>query len=59
LLPDGRMLVVSMRDARLLRREADGALVTHADLGAHVTGHPNDMVVDAHGRAYVGNFAST
>ena len=48
-----------MRDARLLRREADGALVTHADLGAHVTGHPNDMVVDAHGRAYVGNFAST
>jgi sugar lactone lactonase YvrE len=55
-LPDGRMLVVSMRDARLLRREADGRLVTHAELGPHVGGHPNDMVVDAHGRAYVGNF---
>jgi sugar lactone lactonase YvrE len=55
-LPDGRMLVVSMRDGRLLRREADGTLVTHADLSAHVGGHPNDMVVDAHGRAYVGNF---
>ena len=55
-LPDGRMLVVSMRDARLLRREPDGTLVTHADLGAHVGGYPNDMVVDAQGRAYVGNF---
>ena len=55
-LPDGRLLIVSMRDATLLRREADGALVVHADLSAHVAGHPNDMVVDALGRAYVGNF---
>jgi sugar lactone lactonase YvrE len=55
-LPDGRMLVVSMRDARLLRREPDGTLVTHADLGPYVGGHPNDMVVDDRGRAYVGNF---
>ncbi|MFC4944562.1 SMP-30/gluconolactonase/LRE family protein [Pseudonocardia sp. GCM10023141] len=55
-LPDGRLLIVSMRDGRLLRREADGALVTHADLSAHATGHLNDMVVDAAGRAYVGNF---
>jgi sugar lactone lactonase YvrE len=55
-LPDGRMLVVSMRDATLLRREPDGELVVHADLGPHVGGHPNDMVVDADGRAYVGNF---
>ncbi|MDQ0381698.1 SMP-30/gluconolactonase/LRE family protein [Amycolatopsis thermophila] len=55
-LPDGRLLIVSMRDARLLRREPDGTLVTHADLSAQVTGHLNDMVVDAQGRAYVGNF---
>jgi sugar lactone lactonase YvrE len=55
-LPDGRLLVVSMRDARLLRREADGTLVTHAELAGHVTGHANDMVVDADGRAFVGNF---
>ncbi|MDQ8046123.1 MAG: SMP-30/gluconolactonase/LRE family protein [Solirubrobacteraceae bacterium] len=55
-LPDGRMLVVSMRDARILRREPGGDLVVHADLSAHVTGHPNDMVVDEQGRAYVGNF---
>ncbi|MEO7061663.1 MAG: SMP-30/gluconolactonase/LRE family protein [Lapillicoccus sp.] len=55
-LPDGRLLVVSMGDAKLLRRESDGSLVVHADLAPHVTGHPNDMVVDAQGRAWVGNF---
>lgn len=55
-LPDGRLLVVSMRDAKILRREEDGELVVHADLSAHVTGHPNDMVVDDQGRAFVGNF---
>ncbi len=55
-LPDGRVLIVSMRDRVLLRREPDGTLAVHADLGEHVTGHPNDMVVDAQGRAYLGNF---
>lgn len=55
-LPDGRLLVVSMRDRRLLRRELDGSLVTHADLAGRAAGHLNDMVVDARGRAYVGNF---
>src|SRR3954469_12893110 len=55
-LPDGRLLVISQHDNRLLRREPDGSLVTHADLSAHVTGEPNDMVVDEQGRAFVGNF---
>ena len=55
-LPDGRLLVVSMRDHTILRREEDGTLVVHADLSAHVSAHLNDMLVDAHGRAYVGNF---
>jgi len=55
-LPDGRLLIVSMRDRKLLRREADGSLVTHADLSGVVDYHLNDMVVDRHGRAYVGNF---
>ncbi|MEW2505836.1 MULTISPECIES: SMP-30/gluconolactonase/LRE family protein [unclassified Amycolatopsis] len=55
-LPDGRLLVVSMRDRLLLRREPDGTLVPHADLSGHVKGHPNDMVVDARGRAFVGEF---
>lgn len=55
-LPDGRMLIVSMLDRKLLRREADGSLVEHADLSGIATWHCNDMVVDASGRAYVGNF---
>lgn len=55
-LPDGRLLVISMRDARLLRREHDGSLVPHADLAGHVRGHPNDMVVDSQGRAFIGEF---
>jgi sugar lactone lactonase YvrE len=55
-LPDGRMLVVSMQDRRLLRIEKDGSAVTHGDLSGVATGNCNDMVVDAAGRAYVGNF---
>jgi sugar lactone lactonase YvrE len=54
-LPDGRLLVVSMTDRRLLR--LDGAtLVEHADLSEIAGGDCNDMVVDPSGRAYVGNF---
>src|SRR6266498_6112534 len=30
--PDGRLLIISGNDRRLLRRDPDGALVTHADL---------------------------
>ncbi len=56
-LPDGRLLVVSMADRRLLRLEPEG-LVLHADLSALATYHCNDMVVDGQGRAYVGNFGS-
>jgi sugar lactone lactonase YvrE len=55
-LADGRMLVVSMLDRRVLRRERDGSLVEHANLEALAPGTTNDMVVDAGGRAYVGNF---
>ncbi len=55
-LPDGRMLVVSMLDRKLLRQEPDGSLVEHADLSNIATWHCNDMVVDQMGRAYVGNF---
>ncbi len=55
-LPDGRLLVVSMSDHTVLRREPDGELAVHADLSGYATGHLNDMVVDADGRAYVGNF---
>lgn len=55
-LPDGRALIASMRDHRVLVREASGALSEHADLSDVVTGVLNDMVVDEYGRAFVGNF---
>ncbi|MGV9379500.1 SMP-30/gluconolactonase/LRE family protein [Nonomuraea sp. NPDC003707] len=48
--PEGRLLIVSSRDGRLLRLEPDGSPVTHADLGR--TGW-NDIVVDGRGNAYV------
>ena len=54
-LPDGRLLVVSMQDRRVLRLDADG-LHEHADLSKLATWHANDMLVDAAGHAYVGNF---
>lgn len=54
-LPDGRMIVVSMRDRKLLRLDCDG-LKSHADLSALASFDCNDMVVDGAGRAYVGNF---
>lgn len=54
-LPDGRMLVVSMTDRRLMRLEG-GSLQLHADLSKLASFDCNDMVVDAKGRAYVGNF---
>jgi sugar lactone lactonase YvrE len=52
-LQDGRMLVVSMADSRLLAFK-DGISQNYADLSIS-RGTPNDMVVDGHGRAYVGN----
>lgn len=55
-LPDGRLLVVSAAERKLLRREADGELVCHADLSAYGDSNLNEMVVDAQGRAYVGEF---
>ncbi len=54
-LPDGRLLIVSMRDGLLLRREHNGKLVVHADLNP-LSRYPwSDLVVDGQGNAYVGN----
>jgi sugar lactone lactonase YvrE len=55
-MPDGSLLVVSMRDHRVLRRAPDGEVTEHADVSEHCGGHLNDMVVDSEGRAYIGNF---
>ena len=54
-LPDGRLLVVSASDGLLLRREADGSLVTHADVSGLAEHKWNDIVVDGRGNAYVNN----
>ena len=51
----GELLVVSMLDRRVLRFDGK-ALHLYADLSALANGLCNDMVVDAAGRAYVGNF---
>ncbi|MBZ9863097.1 SMP-30/gluconolactonase/LRE family protein [Mesorhizobium sp. CA12] len=52
-LPDGRLLVVSGREGLLLRQEASGTLVTHADL-RHLSKNPwNEIVVDGRGNIYV------
>lgn len=52
-LRDGRMLVVSGRDGLLLRRERDGALVTHATLQAAAGMGWNEIVVDGRNNAYI------
>jgi sugar lactone lactonase YvrE len=54
-LPDGRMIVVSMNDKRVVRQEHDGSIVTHADISGLAAAPCNDMVVDGRGNAYVGN----
>jgi sugar lactone lactonase YvrE len=55
-MPDGSMLVVSMTKRQVLRVAKDGKVSVHADLNGIAGFHCNDMVVDASGRAYVGNF---
>jgi sugar lactone lactonase YvrE len=54
-LPDGRALVVFMTQRRVMQLTSEG-LAEYADLSAQASFHCNDMVVDAAGHAYVGNF---
>lgn len=51
-LPDGRLLVVSSTEQRLISREPDGSLPTYADLSGIARGF-NEIVVDGRGHAYV------
>ena len=55
-LPDGRLLVVGMTKRQVLRRDPDGTVAVHAELGDVATFHANDMLVAPDGGAYVGNF---
>ncbi len=48
--PDGRLVIVSSPEGRLLLREPDGTLTRYADLGRPGW---NDIVVDGRGTAYV------
>jgi sugar lactone lactonase YvrE len=53
-LPDGRLLLVSPGEGRLLRHEPDGSVVTHGDLSRASTPIAgNELVVDGRGNAYV------
>lgn len=54
-LPDDSLLVVSMKDRRLLRRAPGGEVAQHADLSALSEHWINDMCVDRAGRAWVGS----
>jgi sugar lactone lactonase YvrE len=53
--PDGSLLVVAIQDHCLLRRRPSGAVEVVASFGELCGGFANDMVVDRHGRAYIGN----
>jgi sugar lactone lactonase YvrE len=55
-LPDGSLLVASMKDHKLLRRRPNGEVSVHADVSAYCGGWLNDIVVDGRGRAWCGNF---
>ncbi len=55
-LPDGSMLVVSMKDHCILRKAMDGSIAVHARLSSYCNGPLNDLVVDSKGNAWVGDF---
>jgi sugar lactone lactonase YvrE len=54
-LPDGRLLAVSARARRLLRREPDGRFVDHAELSELSSWPWNEIVVDGRGNIYLNN----
>ncbi|GLD96150.1 hypothetical protein PINS_up004828 [Pythium insidiosum] len=57
-LPDGRLLIVAMESRRLLvlDQQQPQQAEEYADISAVTRFRANDMVVDARGRAYVGNY---
>ena len=54
-LPDGSLVVVSMKDRKLLKFE-NNQLSVIADLSTLANGETNDSVTDSKGRTYIGNF---
>lgn len=53
--PAGTLLVIGMEDETLNCIAADGSIVASSPLSGAVI-HPNDLAVDAHGRAYITQF---
>jgi sugar lactone lactonase YvrE len=54
--PDGSLLIVSTKERQLLRYDGE-TIDTLADLSAMAPADLGDMVVDGHGRAYIGSQA--
>lgn len=54
-LPDGRVVIVSMQDRKLMLVEAGGKLSEYVDLSTIIPNEINDSVCDADGNIYVGN----
>lgn len=52
-LPDGRLLIVSSTEGRILCQQADGSLTTYAELSHLSDKGWNEIVVDGRGNAYV------
>jgi hypothetical protein len=57
-MPDGSLLVVSMRDHRILRWTAETDATLHADVSEHCGGHLNDMASTSMGAPTRGTSAS-
>lgn len=54
-LPDGSLLIVAMTQRRVMRYDGTD-LAVHGDLNALAPHDINDMCVDSHGNAFVGQF---
>jgi sugar lactone lactonase YvrE len=54
-LPDGSLLITSMKRRRVMRFDGSD-LAVHADLSSLGAHEVNDMCVDAHGHAFIGQF---
>jgi len=57
-LPNGDLLIASLQDRKLLRRDKSGRFTTHADLSDLSPYWLNDLSVDSKGRAWVGNLGA-
>lgn len=52
-LPDGRLVITSMGDQKLLVRNPNGDLAVYADVSGLMTGYCGDMAVGPDGRIYL------